>query len=129
MMNGSLWWNILFGVFGWLLAFLLSFQTNMWQTSIMRACLAFIVFFCFMYAIRKSVYYILKQSKDTNDKVITEESKVQDNEKDEEDNKEKNKLTKDNQKQHEQDFSIDRDEFDSKQTSEIIRSLIKDDDQ
>ncbi|MBA2873968.1 hypothetical protein [Thermaerobacillus caldiproteolyticus] len=54
------WWNLLLGLFGLLIVFLLSFSANNVMTTVIRSITAFIIFFFSGYVFRWMIAYIRK---------------------------------------------------------------------
>lgn len=74
---GSIRWNIVFGLIGFVVSTLVSLTSNLWGTSLLRGLLAFVIWFLLAYGIRFVVQELQTPGgKQINSNDIEEDSNV-----------------------------------------------------
>ncbi|MCA0983305.1 hypothetical protein LCL89_04485 [Halobacillus yeomjeoni] len=67
MMAGTLYWNLYMAVTGFLVTFLVSLSSNLWQTSVIRGAVSFFLFFLIGFILRWIWWYILIKQEDSKE--------------------------------------------------------------
>ena len=58
-MRGTIRWNYIFGAVGSIFAFMVSWSNNVWTTSLLRAIIAFVIWFGLAYGVRYALGVLL----------------------------------------------------------------------
>ncbi|KGP74042.1 hypothetical protein [Pontibacillus yanchengensis] len=122
-MVGTALWNLIFACFGGLLTFFLSQSTNTISTTMIRSTLVFVLFFLVMFVLRWILQFINKAHNVEEDSLVPKNEKGNANQKNQ-NVEEELSHPQDGEENKREDFSDDE----AKQTSEMIRELLKNDD-